>query len=230
MRWNEALGLLLVLAGGACFEDATPVDETGAMPSSGPECIAGTEGCPCIEGGCVNDLECLSNVCVDAGSTNGQTTDPDSSTTFETATTTPGTTTPATSTSVGTDGTDGTDEGPMTSDSSGDLPQGSPCDPFLDLCAPGLACVGAGMESLLCEVPGPGQQYEPCRGSTCSAGLLCVQTGIIDCMGAMGCCTAMCDLADGGSGCPMELACEALYPMGMAPPGYEDIGVCSTML
>ena len=39
-----------------------------------PECVDGTEGCPCIEGACVGELTCLSNTCVDAGATSNPTT------------------------------------------------------------------------------------------------------------------------------------------------------------
>jgi hypothetical protein len=194
------------------------------MQSSGEECIAGTEGCPCIEGSCVGDLECYSNVCVDPGSTSA-TTDPettaDPDTTTGPSTTTVGTT-PMT-TSMTTD--EPTDEGPMTTDVGGGLPQGAACDPFVDLCEAGLACVGIDMSGLVCDVPGPGGQDEPCEGLTCGPGLLCMVAEVLPMCGAPGCCSAMCDLS-AMPVCPMGLTCEALYPMGQVPPGYEHVGVC----
>lgn len=224
MRQVLALGSLLVALGG-CFEDSDPVDETGAMQSSGEECTPGTESCPCIEGGCVNDLVCLSNVCVDAGSTSAATTnEPETSTTAATSTSGPATTSVDTTPMTSTSGP--LDEGPVTSDSSGGLPQGAPCDPFADECQPGLACVGVEMTGLVCDAPGMASQDNPCDQELCGAGLLCMQAQVLDtCMSMVACCTAMCDLTGSGE-CPTSLHCEPFYPMGKAPPGYEGLGVC----
>jgi hypothetical protein len=218
MRQILALSSLLVALGG-CFEESDPVDETGAMQSSGEECTPGTEGCPCIEGGCVNDLECLSNVCVDAGSTSTATDGPETTS----ATSTSG---PATSTSVGTTPmtSDGPlDEGPMTTDVGGDLPAGSQCDPFFDMCAAGLDCNGVEMEIMVCTTPGFGEQDVPCDVMMgCSAEFLCTY-GLATCMTEY-CCAALCDLTLDGE-CSVGLDCTPFYPMG-APLGYEHVGVC----
>ena len=219
MRKILALGLLL-MAG--CFEEANPVDETGAMQSSGEEFVAGTEGCPCIEGECVSGLECFSNVCVDAGGTSMATEGLDT-TSSVTSTTEPSTTVstmPMTS-SMTTD--EPLDEGPVTTDVGGDLPAGSPCDPFVDLCAPDLVCNGVDVAGLSCVTPGVGEQDYPCEMSTCSPGYLCTY-GLSSCMTRQ-CCAALCDL-NGMGECDPGLMCRPFYPMGMAPMGYEHVGVC----
>jgi hypothetical protein len=220
MRRIAALGLLALL-GGACFEDSNPVDETGAMQSSGEECIAGTEGCPCIEGGCVGELVCLSNVCVDAGSTSAATGE-----TTTASTTSSATTTPETSTSTTTPTT--LEDGPaMTSDVAGGLPPGAQCDPFFDLCDIGLGCVGLDENGFVCDVPGPGQQDEPCENEGCGVGLLCMQAEVLAmCQSMVGCCSALCDLNGGSDQCPTGLVCQEFYPPMQAPPGYEHVGVC----
>lgn len=217
---------LLALLGGACFEDTNPVDETGAMQSTGEECIAGTEGCPCIEGSCVGELACLSNVCVDAGSTSAATGEATSEGTT-TTTTTPETSTSATTTPTTLD--EGPlDEGPpMTSDAAGGLPQGAQCDPFFDLCDIGLGCVGLDQSGFVCDVPGPGQQNEPCDNEACGLGLLCMQAEVLAmCNSMVACCSALCDLNGGSDQCPTGLVCQELYPPMKAPPGYEHVGVC----
>lgn len=220
MRQILALGSLLAALGG-CFEDSDPVDETGAMQSSGEECTPGTESCPCIEGGCVNDLVCLSNVCVDAGSTSAATTnEPETSTTAATSTSGPATTSVDTTPMTSTSGP--LDEGPVTSDVGGDLPAGSHCDPFFDLCATDLDCNGVGMEELVCSMPGLGEQNVPCDQSSCAAEFLCTY-GLAMCMSEY-CCAALCDLTQDGE-CSTGLTCTPFYPMG-APLGYEHVGVC----
>lgn len=223
MRRILALGSWLIAVGG-CFEESDPVDETGANPSSGEECTPGTESCPCIDGGCVNDLVCLSNVCVDAGSTSATTEDPETTSATSGPSTTSVDTTPMTSTSGP------LDEGPVTSDSSGGLPAGAPCDPFVDECQAGLACVGIDMAGLVCDVPGEGAQYDDCQQATCGAGLLCIQADAVGmCNSMVACCTTMCDVNDGGMGaCPTGLVCEPFYPPMQAPPGYEAVGICVT--
>lgn len=222
MRQILALSGWLVAVGG-CFEESNPVDETGAMQSSGEECTPGTESCPCIEGGCVNELVCLSNVCVDAGSTSAATDEPE--TTSATTTSGPSTTTVDTTPMTSTSGP--LDEGPVTSDSSGSLPQGSPCDPFADECQPGLACVGVDDMGMVCDVPGMATQYDDCQQAACSPGLLCMQAEAVGmCNSMVACCTAICDVGVGDAPCPTGLTCEPFYPPMTAPPGYESLGVC----
>ena len=79
---------------------------------------------------------------------------------------------------------------------------GDPCE-FINVCDPGLICLGAAA------VP---------AGEACE--------------GAAGCCTEVCDLTDPAgdmqcSGAAGGQACEPWYEEGSAPPGYEDVGACS---
>jgi hypothetical protein len=79
---------------------------------------------------------------------------------------------------------------------------GDPCE-YINVCDPGLICLGAGA------VPAG----EACEGSA-------------------GCCTEICDLTDPTgdmqcTGAPGGQLCTAWYEEGSAPPGYEDVGACS---
>ncbi len=225
MRRIAVLGLLAAF-GGACFEDTAPVGETGAAHSSGDECIAGTEGCPCIDGACVGELECLSSVCVDAGSTSAASADGSTSSATSSATSS-NTVTSTPPLDEGPLDEGPLDEGPVTTSMGGGLPQGAPCDPFFDQCEMTLACVGLDMAGLVCDAPGPGTQYEACDQEACGPGLLCMQASAVGgmCQSMVACCSAMCDLSGEGL-CPTGLVCEPFYPLMSAPPGYEHIGVC----
>lgn len=221
MRWTRALGPLLTLVVGACFEDAAPIDDTTAMQSSGSECTPGTESCPCIDGACVADLMCLSNTCVSAPSGSDDTSTGPGPATSDSG---PATTTPATSDS----GPATSDSGPATSDSSSGLPPGSPCDPLENLCELGYACVGLDPEGFFCDFPGRGDQGVSCDADsleTCAEGLLCVTAEVLDGCVDAACCTMLCEV-DGGSACPTNLNCSPFYPPGQAPPGYDHVGIC----
>jgi hypothetical protein len=210
MRRISLLGLVLATLGSACHEEPDPVEETAAMPSTGEVCLPGTEGCPCIEGSCVANLSCFSNVCVDAGPMTGDTTTDE----------------PVASTTAAADSTTAAtlDEGSTTA-SMGDLPGGSPCDPLSDQCVPELGCVGLNENGFFCDDPGPVQQDEPCRGlGYCAAGLVCVTADRLDRCTSLSCCTALCDVL-GEDTCPFMLSCSPLYPRE-APPGYEHLGIC----
>jgi hypothetical protein len=88
-------------------------------------------------------------------------------------------------------------------DASGEMGvYGDPCE-FINVCDPGLICLGAGA------VPAG----EACEGSE-------------------GCCTEVCDLMDpmGDMQCtgqPGGQTCQPWYEEGNAPPGYEDVGACA---
>jgi hypothetical protein len=107
------------------------------------------------------------------------------------------------------------------------------CDPLtqdcpnMDLCIPNpsgdsFVCVldASGME---------GQVGDPCEyANACDPGLICANADAVpDCMGTVGCCAEFCDVTNPmctqmGAGAE----CTAYFEMGMAPPGYENVGVC----
>ncbi|MCX4247247.1 ribulose phosphate epimerase [Paraliomyxa miuraensis] len=79
---------------------------------------------------------------------------------------------------------------------------GDPCE-FINVCDPGLICLGAAA------VP-PGEA----------------------CEGAVGCCTEVCDLDDpaGDAQCSGQAGgqtCQPWYDPMSVPPGYEDVGACA---
>ena len=71
----------------------------------------------------------------------------------------------------------------------------------------------------------------PCEiANQCNAGNVCLNVDDYphpDCQGSLGCCGPLCEFP--GGQCPGEpagLTCESWYEEGMAPPGYEDVGIC----
>ena len=83
-----------------------------------------------------------------------------------------------------------------------------------------------------------GQEYDACEyGNACDPGLLCAGLGNDDSgkcdAQVIGCCLAFCDLTAPAPQCtsaqdnPNSLVeCVSWYEEGMAPPGYENVGVC----
>jgi len=111
------------------------------------------------------------------------------------------------------------------------------CDPLAQDCPAGQACYPVN-ESFLCapDASGVNGQYgDGCAFiNACDPGLACLAEASLPggCGGAPGCCTEFCDLSDptGDAQCMGDAGgqmCTAWYGMGMAPPGYEDVGVCS---
>jgi len=99
---------------------------------------------------------------------------------------------------------------------------GVPCDPLLQDCADGDACYLIRSGSI-CVSAGAGTQGDECMSlDACAPGLVCLDAmNLPGCTGA-DCCSPLCDLTDPGPVCE----CVAFYGVGMAPPGYEDVGVC----
>lgn len=110
------------------------------------------------------------------------------------------------------------------------------CDPLLQDCPGGEACYPVG-DAFLCapDVSGGAGFYgDPCEFiNVCQPGLICeAPAAVPGCVGASGCCTEVCDLSNplGDMQCagfPGGQACVPWYPVGTAPPGYEDVGVCT---
>ena len=101
------------------------------------------------------------------------------------------------------------------------------CDPLLQDCNPGLACRWGGDTFQCIFDAGDIPTGEPCGFTNdCDLGLACIHAeDVPNCNGAA-CCNAYCDLED-PEACPdPNLACAPLFAQGMAPPGYEEAGVC----
>lgn len=102
------------------------------------------------------------------------------------------------------------------------------CDPVAQDCPAGPC--DAGREPFGC-VPavGPGNGLgEVCSGlGDCVAGTTCYDGAAVpDCAG-MECCAAFCDLQAPEPALECEgLECQEWFPLGMAPAGYEHVGVC----
>jgi hypothetical protein len=106
------------------------------------------------------------------------------------------------------------------------------CDPLLQDCDPGQACYPVG-EDFTCAPDASGAAGIDGDGcefiNVCDPGLMCVFAGAVEgCFGFAGCCTPFCDVSMGGDPCPaLSEECVPFYEPGLAPPGLEDVGVCS---
>jgi hypothetical protein len=102
------------------------------------------------------------------------------------------------------------------------------CDPMLQDCEPGDACVPIG-DVFACAPAGenPGGAGEPCEDiAICDPGLFCASSQAVpDCQGS-GCCTPLCDITDPAPPCLPGQSCEPFYEPGTAPEGLENVGVC----
>jgi hypothetical protein len=103
------------------------------------------------------------------------------------------------------------------------------CDPLLQSCPDGQACV-PWSDTFICvphESEGAGGPGDPCEFvDACEPGLVCMTELVPDCMAA-GCCTALCDLTDPMPPCLPEHVCMPWFEPGTAPPGLENVGVCA---
>ncbi|PCC66725.1 hypothetical protein SAMN02745121_00544 [Nannocystis exedens] len=107
------------------------------------------------------------------------------------------------------------------------------CDPLLQDCQGGDLCIPNPMnpDSFICVLDASGeegQEFDVCEyANACDPGLYCLGPELAsecDPMAA-GCCLAFCDIsAPECTGANAE--CLAWYEEGMAPPGFENVGVC----
>lgn len=134
----------------------------------------------------------------------------------------------------------GSEESPMCEDAStsctigGDgplalcIPQ---CDPLQQACPEGDACYAVD-DAFFCIPDASGDMGVPgdeCALITeCDPGSACLSDELVpDCMGATGCCSSFCDLTLDPPSCLPGQGCTPWYEAGQAPPGYEDVGVCT---
>jgi hypothetical protein len=100
------------------------------------------------------------------------------------------------------------------------------CDPLLQDCGAGLACFWANTAFSCIFTAGEIPTGEPCGYiNDCAAGNYCTDAAALPACNGAACCTPFCDLTDPVCGVA-ETECVTFFEEGMAPPGYEDVGVC----
>ena len=107
------------------------------------------------------------------------------------------------------------------------------CDPLVQDCPEGQACYSSAGDLFVCfkesAMPGEGMPGDECQYvNQCQEGSFCANAMIVEgCPPeSNGCCTPYCAISEGDMPCqPME-DCLAFFEEGMAPPGYENVGVC----
>ena len=109
------------------------------------------------------------------------------------------------------------------------------CDPLLQDCSGTDVCIpNPNSDGFICVLDASGdlgKQNDPCEyANACDPGLVCAAPALAsecDPMAA-GCCLPFCDLTN--PDCTNQGAmCLPWYEMNMAPPGYENVGVCGLM-
>ncbi len=102
------------------------------------------------------------------------------------------------------------------------------CDPLLQDCGARMGCFfDQANDGFFCisstqDIP----TGEPCGFvNDCAPGNICWAADMLPFCNGSGCCAAFCDLTDPTCSV-MGTECVSFYPEGMAPPGFEDVGVC----
>jgi hypothetical protein len=100
------------------------------------------------------------------------------------------------------------------------------CDPLLQDCGAGLACFWAVSDFNCIFTTDDIPTGEPCGYiNDCAAGNFCADAAALPACNGSACCASFCDLAD--PLCSVAgTECTSFFEEGMAPPGYEDVGVC----
>jgi hypothetical protein len=104
------------------------------------------------------------------------------------------------------------------------------CDPLTQDCGmawgcypvdDGFTCAGPAYD------PGEGQDGSDCFTiQSCEPGLACIAGDVLEGCTSASCCTSFCDTAGSGNECSAPESCEPYFEPGMAPPGYETVGLC----
>jgi hypothetical protein len=101
------------------------------------------------------------------------------------------------------------------------------CDPLLQDCNAGLACFWAnnGFNCIFTTQDIP--LGEPCGFiNDCAVGLGCLTADVLPNCNGSACCGSWCSVSEGAACMAPGTECTAFFEEGMAPPGYEDVGVC----
>ncbi len=103
------------------------------------------------------------------------------------------------------------------------------CDPLAPDCDEGLGCYWASTHFDCIFTAENIPTGEPCGYiNDCAPGNLCADAAVLpSCVGSA-CCTKYCNLPDGDAGCVEQpgTACVPFFEQGMAPDGFEHVGVC----
>ncbi len=105
------------------------------------------------------------------------------------------------------------------------------CDPVTQDCNEPLGCYGVGTQGFVCALPGfedgLGNDGDECfTVQSCKPGLGCTASEVLDGCTASRCCTPYCDLTEPDP-CTAPEQCVPYYEDGMAPPNYENVGLCA---
>jgi hypothetical protein len=103
------------------------------------------------------------------------------------------------------------------------------CDPLVQDCAEGLGCFWANTGFNCIFTAGDIPTGEPCGYvNDCAPGNFCADAASLPSCNGAACCTAYCDLQLGDAGCAAQpdTVCVSFFEEGMAPPGYENVGLC----
>jgi hypothetical protein len=104
------------------------------------------------------------------------------------------------------------------------------CDPIIQDCGEGLACFWANYNFNCIFTTDDIPAGEPCSFiNDCAAGLSCLTAEVLPGCEGSACCSGYCDLNLGDGACEALLpgtVCVSFFEEGMAPSGYEHVGVC----
>ena len=104
------------------------------------------------------------------------------------------------------------------------------CDPIIQDCGEGLACFWANGNFNCIFTTQDIPAGQPCGFiNDCAAGLLCLAAEAVPGCEGVACCSGFCDLNLGDGPCEALLpgtVCASFFEEGMAPAGYEHVGLC----
>ncbi len=104
------------------------------------------------------------------------------------------------------------------------------CDPLADECSPGQGCVAEptladGFDFHCLATPADAPSEGACEfANACAPGHLCIDGAAVPSCEGPACCAAYCNTSE--PSCAPGSECEAMFDVGMAPLGLEDLGVC----
>ena len=111
------------------------------------------------------------------------------------------------------------------------------CDPLVDDCGDDGVCVPRG-DGFVCwsdgSLPGATHGSDCWFISACPDGMICIGAEAhSNCANNIGCCSTVCDVTEAKDPCPYldpAQSCEPWFVPGMAPKGYDHVGVCTVPL